>query len=55
MWGRDSAGAGMPDKFEPLAIYNAEVSRGIVHTPEYRERMALLQLEFAEWATTDGG
>jgi hypothetical protein len=29
-----------------LAQYNAEVARGIVHTPEWDERMAKYQAEF---------
>ena len=32
--------------FETLATYNAEVARGIVHTPEWDARMADLQREF---------
>jgi hypothetical protein len=31
-----------------LAVYNAEVHRGIVHTPEYDERMAEEQRRFDE-------
>lgn len=34
------------DKFNQLAIYNAEVSRGIVHTADYAERMKALQAEY---------
>ena len=33
-----------------LAIYNAEVARGIVHTPEWDAKMAELQREFDAWA-----
>lgn len=29
-----------------LARYNSEVARGILHTPEHRERMALQQAAF---------
>ena len=36
----------MPQKFEVLAVYNAEVARGIVHTPEWDARMAALQAEY---------
>jgi hypothetical protein len=36
----------MDSKFEPLATYNAERARGIVHTAEYDARMAELQREF---------
>jgi hypothetical protein len=40
----------MPAEFEPLAVYNAETTRGIVHTEEWRQRMADLQQRFDEWA-----
>jgi hypothetical protein len=33
-------------RFEPLAAYNAEVARGIAHTPAWDERMAYLQAEY---------
>jgi hypothetical protein len=36
----------MPDKFNPLARYNAEVARGIMHTPEWDAQMAALQREY---------
>ena len=39
----------MPDRFIPLAGYNAEVWRGIGHTPEFDARMAALQREFDQW------
>jgi hypothetical protein len=39
----------MPAKFEDLAVYNAECSRGIVHTPGYDAAMAELQRQFNEW------
>lgn len=42
----------MPKRFEPLAIFNAEVSRGIPHTPETIMRMAELQAEFNDWILT---
>ena len=32
-----------------LATYNDEVSRGIVHTPEWRAEMARLQADFYLW------
>jgi predicted house-cleaning noncanonical NTP pyrophosphatase (MazG superfamily) len=37
-------------RFDPqeLVIYNAEVSRGIVHSAEFKERMAVLQKRFDE-------
>lgn len=40
----------MPWRFDPLATYNAERARGIIHTPLYAEQMAALQAEFNEWA-----
>ena len=42
----------MPDKFIPLADYNAEVYRGITHTAEYDGLMRLLQLEWHQWVAT---
>lgn len=36
----------MDPKFEALAVYNAERTRGLVHTAEYDQRMAVLQAEF---------
>jgi hypothetical protein len=39
----------MPSRFEPLATYNAECGRGIVHTSEWDARMAVLQREYDEW------
>jgi len=35
-----------PDDLHALATYNSEVMRGLVHTPEWRERMAQLQDQF---------
>lgn len=40
----------MPPEFEPLAVYNAEKARGIIHTGEWRQHMAELQQQFDEWA-----
>ncbi len=40
----------MPLQFHELADYNARVSKGVVHSPEYVARMALLQREFDEWS-----
>ena len=37
-------------RFQPLAVYNAEVARGIVHTREWDAKMAELQREFDEHA-----
>ena len=34
------------NKFTALAMYNAEISRGIVHTEEYCKKMAILQDEY---------
>lgn len=39
----------MPQRFKPLATYNSEVARGIVHTSQWSSRMALLQNDFDEW------
>ncbi len=36
-------------RFDPLATYNAERSRGIVHTPQWQAKMAALQAEFDAW------
>lgn len=43
----------MPREFDVLARYNAEVVRGIVHTPEWRAKMAELQERFNEWAWSE--
>jgi hypothetical protein len=40
----------MPATFEALARYNAERSRGIVHTTATDNAMARIQVEFDEWA-----
>lgn len=40
----------LPSYFTPLAIYNAERARGVVHTPEGQKRMELLQRQFNEWS-----
>lgn len=40
----------MPDEFNVLARYNAQVGQGLVHTQEWRERMAELQERFNAWA-----
>lgn len=37
-WHPDNFGY-KPDEFDALATYNAECSRGIVHTPEYHAKM----------------
>lgn len=38
-----------PTEFDPLARYNSEVARGLVHTPEWQAEMAVLQQRFNEW------
>lgn len=40
----------MPAEFNPLAQYNGEIARGLVHTPEWQAQMAGLQKRFNEWA-----
>lgn len=40
----------MPAEYKPLAVYNAECARGIVHTAEYDASMAWLQRQYDEWA-----
>jgi hypothetical protein len=44
-----------PYEFNALAIYNSERARGIVHTPEWDEKMRLEQERFAEqyWARAE--
>ena len=39
---------------QKLAQFNSEVARGIVHTDEYRARMAKLQERFDNWSPTIG-
>lgn len=33
-------------RFNELATYNSEVSRGLCHTPEWKERMAKMQADY---------
>ncbi len=33
-------------EYDILALYNAEVSRGIVHTPEWHAKMKIVQKEY---------
>ena len=40
----------MPVKFEKLAQYNSEVTRGLVHTITWGEQMVALQAEFDLWS-----
>ena len=37
-------------RWAQLALYNAEVSRGLVHTDEWKAAMAVQQAEFDAWA-----
>jgi hypothetical protein len=39
----------MPRRFDRLAVYNAEITRGLMHSEAYQEEMAMLQAEFREW------
>lgn len=39
----------MPARFEPLAVYNAERARGLLHDEPTDRRMAALQVEFDQW------
>lgn len=39
----------MPARFNVLATYNGERSRGVAHTPEWDAQMAALQQEFHDW------
>ena len=39
----------LPKRFKPLKAYDAERRRGLVHTPEYQEKMRLLKEEFQQW------
>ncbi len=34
------------ERFTPLAMFNADVARGVIHTKEYQERMNALQTEY---------
>lgn len=43
----------MPDRWDRLATYNEECARGIVHTPEWDQRMAVLQGRFDEEVAED--
>jgi hypothetical protein len=39
-------------RWSELATYNSERARGLVHTEEWKARMAKQQEEFNEWART---
>jgi len=41
-------------KFGILATYNAEVVRGLVHTPKFVKRMKRLQQEYNTWTHMPG-
>jgi hypothetical protein len=43
----------LPKQFKPLEAYDAECKRGLVHTPEYDQRMASLNDEFQRWVVSD--
>ena len=43
----------LPKQFKPLEVYDAECKRGLVHTPEYDERMARLKEEFHRWLVSE--
>lgn len=54
-----TVGKNSPSAIELLGRYNAECARGIMHTPEWTERMTVLQARFdeelrqeAEWEAT---
>jgi hypothetical protein len=39
----------LPKRFKPLKVYDAECERGLMHTPEYDQRMSELKDEFRRW------
>lgn len=43
----------LPKQFKPLVAYDDECRRGLVHTPEYDEKMRLLKEEFQRWLLSD--
>ena len=42
-------------RWDALALYNAECARGIMHTPEWDERMAKRQAAFDEEVAQEAG
>jgi len=38
------------DEFHQLATYNGEIGRGLVHTPEWKAKMAVSQERWNRWA-----
>lgn len=48
-WHKHQRPEPVPPRFGPLATYNAEVARGIMHTPEWAAQMAVLQAEYGAW------
>jgi hypothetical protein len=43
----------LPKQFKPLEAYDEECKRGLVHTPEYDQRMASLKEEFHRWLVSE--
>lgn len=43
----------LPKQFKPLETYDAERSRGLVHTSEYDQAMATLKDEFHRWLLSE--
>lgn len=43
----------LPKQFKPLEVYDAERKRGLMHTPEYDQRMATLKAEFSRWLLSE--
>lgn len=39
----------LPKQYKPLKAYDAECKRGLMHTPEYDERMRVLKEDFQRW------
>lgn len=42
----------LPDRFRPLARFNSERTRGLIHTPEWGDQMSRLQVDFDTWLRT---
>ena len=51
----DDGNGKMPYEFEALARFNAERARGILHTPEWIEEMAIQQERFNRWIGQEQG
>lgn len=58
MWPFRKEETSWEEKFQPLADYNSEVGRGIVHTKNYDEEMKKLQEEYnkkvTDWCDRNG-